>query len=206
MKWLRLFLKQCKRKCRLHVIRFLDCEIDYAKECESVGRNVRFLGQHIAIHGGKKNIGQGIHIGDDVEVYDLCQLYCDDWDGCWLRIGNRCHFNFGCYLCGSGGLTIGDDCLFGPGVKIIPMEHCIDDSYRRIAAQGHKKAPVLIGNDVHIGAGAVILSGVAIGTGAVIGANAVVTHDVDAFSVVGGVPARLLRMRGQHVTGVQTER
>ena len=55
------------------------------------------------------------------------------------------------------------------------------------------KGPVIIGNNVWIGEGARILSGVTIGDGSVIGTNAVVTHDVPAYSVVGGVPAKIIR-------------
>jgi acetyltransferase-like isoleucine patch superfamily enzyme len=57
------------------------------------------------------------------------------------------------------------------------------------------KGPVIIGNDVWVGAGAIILSGVSIGDGAIVAAGAVVTKDVPAYSIVGGNPARLIRFR-----------
>ncbi|NLX05651.1 MAG: hypothetical protein GXY33_10960 [Phycisphaerae bacterium] len=64
-----------------------------------------------------------------------------------------------------------------------------------IGRQGHRSAPIRIGDDVWIGRGAAILEGVAIGRGAVIGANSVVTRDVPSMEVWAGVPARFIRRR-----------
>jgi len=169
----------------------------YLGDLESVGKGVAFLGPHIHVYGGKADIGGGIHIGPDTQIYDLCQLYTDNMAGCWIRIGRNCRFNFGCYICGSGGLTIGDDCLFGPGVKLIPMSHNFDDVSRPIAAQGHTMAPITIGSDVWLGAGVIVLPGVTIGSGAVVAAGGVVSRDVPENGVAIGVPARIVRYRGE---------
>lgn len=67
----------------------------------------------------------------------------------------------------------------------------VEDEYRRMARRG----PINIGNDVWIGYGAVILRGVSIGDGAIVGAGAVVTKDVDPYTIVGGVPAKTIRKR-----------
>ena len=61
--------------------------------------------------------------------------------------------------------------------------------------QGYRTAPVVIGDEAWLGANAVVLRGVRIGRGAIVGANSVVTRDVPDYAIVGGVPARLLRMR-----------
>ncbi len=169
----------------------------YRSQLESVGRNVLFLGTHITIIGGKRHLGNGISIGNNCTIYDLCQLVSDDCDErCGIKIGDNCHFNFNCYLCGTGGLAIGDNCIFGPGAKVIPTNHRFEDVDRMIIEQGHEDGPVSIGADVWVGAGAIILPNVRIGKGAVISAGAVVTKEVEENAVVAGVPARFVRTRG----------
>jgi acetyltransferase-like isoleucine patch superfamily enzyme len=116
---------------------------------------------------------------------------------CGIEIGRNCHFNFGCYLSGTGGLTIGDNCLFAPDVKVITGGHNFDDVTRPIIEQGINRGRVFIEDNVWIGAGAIILPNVRIGSGSVVAAGAVVTKSVEPNSVVGGVPATLLRVRGQ---------
>jgi acetyltransferase-like isoleucine patch superfamily enzyme len=166
----------------------------YKTKLECVGAGTRFLGRHISVLNGRKNRTTGIRIGRDCQVYDYCRFYNDDWPNSWIQIGDNNHFNYNCFICGTGGLTIGDNCLFGPDVKIIPANHNIDGR-EPIIGSGHVFEPVKINDGVFIGAGAIILPGVTIGTGAVVGAGSVVTSNVDAFMVVAGVPARLLRMR-----------
>ncbi len=96
----------------------------------------------------------------------------------------------------SGNVRIGRGTLIGGFVTIIDGNHVIDDTRKPIREQGGKQMPILIGEEVWIGSNAVILQGVTIGDGAVVAANATVTHDVPAGAVVGGTPARLIRMRG----------
>ena len=173
----------------------------YVGHLESVGEGVTFLGPHVHVYGGKAGAGAGIHVGAGTTFYDFCQLYSDDMSGCWIRIGRNCHFNFGCYICGTGGLTIGDDCLFGPGVKLIPANHNFDDLSRPILAQGHTLAPITIGSNVWLGAGVIVLPGVTIGSGAVVGAGGVVTRDLPENGVAVGIPARVIRYRGERPSG-----
>jgi acetyltransferase-like isoleucine patch superfamily enzyme len=88
----------------------------------------------------------------------------------------------------SGGVSIGSRTLVGHGVKIFSANHRVENG--SAFGRGHELAPVSIGEDVWIGANALIMPGVVIGSGAVIGAGAVVTHDVPAGVKVVGVPAR----------------
>lgn len=74
-------------------------------------------------------------------------------------------------------------------------QHQFSDRGRPIRDQGNKYGDISVDEDVWVGANAVILSGVAIGSGAIVAAGAVVTSDVDAYAIVGGVPARVLRYR-----------
>jgi acetyltransferase-like isoleucine patch superfamily enzyme len=92
-----------------------------------------------------------------------------------------------------GQLTISSNCLFGEGVSIHDENHIVSCGDDPVGERGFVVKPVSIGNNVWVGAKATILSGVRIGENAVIGANAVVTHDVPTYTIVGGVPARVLR-------------
>ena len=133
-----------------------------------------------------------IELGDQTTVYPHAYLQTH---GGWIRLGSRCTVHPYSVLYGHGGLEIGDDVRIAPGVKIIPMNHLYDDLTRPIWRQGISAKGIRIGNDVWIGAGAVILDGVEIGSGAVIGAGSVVTHNVESFHVVAGSPARMIKKR-----------
>lgn len=105
--------------------------------------------------------------------------------GARLRIGSG-YMNSGSHFLCMNEITIGDECQFGEQVIIRDDDHhWIDDRPR--------SAPINIGNHVWVGARAMILKGVTIGDGAVVAAGAVVTKDVPAGALVGGVPARVIR-------------
>ena len=94
---------------------------------------------------------------------------------------------------GQGGVTIGDRVYTSPMVQIVAVNHVFADPKRSFVEQGITAEGIVIEDDVWIGSGAVITDGVRVGKGAVIAAGAVVTKDVAPHTVVGGVPARLLR-------------
>lgn len=99
----------------------------------------------------------------------------------------------GCTISASCSISIGDHVLIGSGVLITDSDaHAIDWSARRNGALGNSR-PIVIEDDVFIGARAIILKGVRLGRGAVIGAGSVVTQDVDAHMLVAGNPAHILR-------------
>ena len=87
------------------------------------------------------------------------------------------------------------DCLIGELVSIRDHDHAFDRTDTPILDQGRRTAPVVIGDDVWVGAKATITAGVTIGPGTVVGAHAVVTHDLPAGCVAVGVPARVVRRR-----------
>lgn len=95
----------------------------------------------------------------------------------------------------SGPLSIGNDVMMGPDVSIYTQNHETENIYKPMRLQTAPKQKVTIGNDCWIGANAVILPGVTIGSGVIIGAGAVVTKDVPPLAVVGGVPAKIIKMR-----------
>jgi carbonic anhydrase/acetyltransferase-like protein (isoleucine patch superfamily) len=120
-----------------------------------------------------------------------------------LRVGRRTAINeFNNIRAGGGVISIGDNCLIAQFVSIIASNHSIDvTSPIRDAPWESNRNYVEIGNDVWIGASSVILPGVKIGTGSVVGAGSVVTHDVEPYSVVAGVPARFVRYRNRVSVG-----
>ena len=112
-----------------------------------------------------------------------------------LVVGDDVDFALGVLVTTSGGVTIGDRTLLGYRCQILSTNHKIPKNRAEIFSAGHDKLRVVIGKDVWIGANAIILPGVTIGEGAVIAAGSIVTKNVDSFSIVGGVPAKLIRER-----------
>lgn len=106
-----------------------------------------------------------------------------------ITIGKNVFFNSGCHFQDQGGIVIGDNTLIGHNVVLATINHSLDPKENR----KNIYAPIVIKDHVWIGSNATILSGVTIGEWAVVAAGAVVTKDVPPYSVVGGVPARILR-------------
>ncbi len=106
-----------------------------------------------------------------------------------LIIGKNVFINSGCKVQDQGGIEIGDGTLIGHNVVLATLNHALAPERRGDLIP----RPIRIGKNVWIGSNAVILPGVTIGDGAVIAAGAAVTKDVPENSVVGGVPARVLR-------------
>lgn len=106
-----------------------------------------------------------------------------------IDVGKRVFINCGCHFQDQGGIYIGDDVLIGSYVVMATINHGLDPTGRR----DNYPQPIHIGNKVWIGSNATILPGVTIGDGAIVAAGAVVTKDVPENTVVGGVPARVLK-------------
>lgn len=132
----------------------------------------------------------GLKIGKDVQITGPLTLRVDTTSR--ITIGDRTYFNsetrFGCQ---DDGITIGSDCLIGPRVSFETASH--DLVYHPEEGRGLNTKPIVVRDKVWIGAGAIILQGVTIHEGAVIAAGAVVNHDVPAHTLVGGVPARVIK-------------
>lgn len=121
---------------------------------------------------------------------------CADKTG-FIRVGDRTQFNVGVMVDAqsNGRIIIGDDCLIGAYTVIRSSSHIYDRIDIPILRQGHRGGSIVIGNDVWIGAHVVITPDVIIGDGAIIGAGAVVTHSVEKYDIVGGVPAKVIGHR-----------
>lgn len=92
-----------------------------------------------------------------------------------------------------GPVTIGNNCCTGQGTIITALIHNFEDTNKRINEQGVSVKPIVIEDDVMIGANASIMPGVKIGTHSIVAAGAVVTKDVPPHSLVAGVPAKLIK-------------
>lgn len=171
-----------------------------------LGRNVRII------------YPSCVTVKDDVSIADSCYLHCLSSRGVcigsrtnldfnvWLHCGNNYYHGYftigddsavGCnaVLGAGGGIQIGNHVLIGQGVNIHAERHNFDEVDRLISEQGVQYTPVIIEDDVWIGSKATILGGVTIGGGSVVGAGSVVTKSIPPYSVVVGVPARIIRAR-----------
>lgn len=106
-----------------------------------------------------------------------------------IKVGENVFINACCQIQDHGGVVIGDDCLIGHNVVFATLNHGIapKDRYHTYPA------PIVLGKNVWVGSNATILQGVTIGDNAIVGAGAVVTKDVEANTVVGGVPAKFIK-------------
>ena len=118
--------------------------------------------------------------------------------GGFIKIGRNCCVHSFDVLYGfTGGLTIEDGVRIGTSVNIISANHQFEDPTRSPNDQGSTSKGIRIGSGSWIGAGAIILDGVTLGPNSVVGAGAVVTADMPADAICVGVPARLVRRRGE---------
>ncbi|UOQ84706.1 sugar O-acetyltransferase [Gracilibacillus salinarum] len=106
-----------------------------------------------------------------------------------IHVGKNVFINSGCRFQDQGGITIGDGALIGHNVVLATLNHNPDPKKR----SNLRPAPIKIGENVWIGANATVLPGVTIGDGAIIAAGAVVTKDVPANVVAGGLPAKVIK-------------
>ena len=104
-------------------------------------------------------------------------------------VGEHVFINMGCKFQDQGGITIDEGALIGHNVVLATLNHDLDPANR----QSMSYAPIHIGKNVWIGANATVLAGVTIGDGAVVAAGAVVTKDVEPNTIVGGVPAKIIK-------------
>jgi acetyltransferase-like isoleucine patch superfamily enzyme len=151
------------------------CLVDcLSRDGISVGRNFK-LGAYsrMIASGSTADLGKGITIGDNVGIGEFS------------------------YIGGAGGVVIGADCIIGQYLSVHPENHVFSDSNRLIRDQGVIRQGIEIGPGCWVGAKVTILDGAVIGMGSVIAAGSVVTQSFPDRSVIGGVPARLIKSLSQ---------
>jgi acetyltransferase-like isoleucine patch superfamily enzyme len=117
-----------------------------------------------------------------------------------VRIGAKTVIGQECTISSFQHVSVGRECILADRVMLIDFDHGVVEVERPIRLQGIYKRDVRVGHNVWIGYGACLLRGVTVGDNAIIGTSAVVTKPVPGNAVVGGVPARILRMRDEPQT------
>ena len=152
-----------------------------------IGNNVIFEKNVLVFHPENIIIGDNVYIGHNtlLKAYHINELH----------IGQDTWIGQGCFIHGAGGLKIGRAVGIGPMVKILTSTHDDHDLSKPILFHELKFKQVVIGDGSDLGIGSIILPGVIVGEGAIIGAGAVVTRDVPSYTIVAGIPAKVIRKR-----------
>ena len=148
-----------------------------------------FLGPGLQLQMGKT--GQ-ISFGRFVWVGHGSKIRCHEGV---VEIGPKSVLGQECTISAYQRVSIGQQCVIADRVMFIDFDHNVADPEQPIRKQGIYKRDVVVGSNVWIGYGACFLRGVRVGDNSIVGTNSVVTKDVPANAVVGGVPAKLIRMR-----------
>ena len=152
-----------------------------------LGKDVIIEAGVLIFHPENIEIGDDVYVGHNTMLKGYYKNKMKIGDGSW--IGQQC------FLHSAGGLTIGRNVGIGPAVKIITARHEAEGKDSPILHTPIAFEPVTLEDGSDIGTGSVILPGVTVGEGAQVGAGAVVCEDVEPYTIVGGVPARLLKKR-----------
>ena len=153
------------------------------------------LGNQVYVSALSKN---GIQFGDNVSIGAFSRVIVStslNEIGDKISIGNNVGIGEFAYLGGAGSLEIGDECIIGQYLSCHPVNHNYQDTTISIRHQGVTRKGIKIGKNCWIGSKVTILDGVTIGNGSIIAAGSVVTKSFPENSIIGGVPAKLLKTR-----------
>jgi galactoside O-acetyltransferase len=162
------------------------------------GRRLAALGDHASFGMGVHVVApRGIRIGRAFGCGRHCVLSAGGEGR--LEIGERVNLNTAVHVNASvrGHVRLGDGVIIGPYAVLRASDHVTADPERPIRLQGHTSGTIVVEDDVWIGAHVTVVGGVRIGRGAVVAAGAVVARDVEPYTIVGGVPARFIKKRGE---------
>ena len=150
---------------------------------------VAFVGPGVTFEIGR---GARVHLGRWSWIGHGCKIRAHEGE---VSIGAKTVLGQECTISAFQHVSIGRECILADRVMLIDFDHGVVDVERPIREQGIYKRDVRVGHNVWVGYGACFLRGVAVGDNAIVGTNSVVTRDVPENAVVGGVPARVLRIR-----------
>lgn len=172
----------------------------------AIEKNVRLrFAKNIKLHGGvyldegvyiHATPPQGVEIGENSIVMHGAILHVYNFrnlPNAGIVIGKDCLIGEYSIIRGQGGVRIGNRVYTSPMTQLIAVNHVFDDPMKPFVTQGITAKGIVIEDDVWLGANSVITDGVCVGRGAVVAAGAVVVNDVAPHTVVGGVPARIIR-------------
>ena len=159
-----------------------------------LGRRLKLDGLAFIGPGCRLEVGPGavLELGRWSWIGHGCKIRCHEGT---VSLGAKSVMGQECTISAFQHISIGRECVIADRVMMIDFDHSVAEVERPIRLQGIYKRDVRVGHNVWIGYGACLLRGCTVGDNAVIGSNAVVTGEVDANAVVGGVPARLIRTR-----------
>ena len=163
---------------------------EYFKINEVVNRTLKLSGKlntATDIDSMRFHLGEIIGTAIDNSTTIFAPFYTNF--GSFISIGKNVFINHACSFLDMGGISIEDNVLIGPKVNLITENHPSDPDDRRALIT----RPIIIKRNAWIGAGATILPGVTIGENAIVAAGAVVSRDVPANVIVGGIPAKFIR-------------
>lgn len=181
---------------------------------KNIARNV-FIGKNVKLYEKKKiSIGkntkihdncqidalsiQGVKIGEKVILGENSRIKCTGsirQIGYGMSIGDNTTFGNECFFGAAGGIKIGKDVIAGQLVRFHSENHIYKDRNRLIREQGVSHKGIIVGNDCWIGAGVTFLDGAVLGDGCVVAANSVVTKKFPSNSIIGGIPAKVIKER-----------
>lgn len=144
-------------------------------------------------HGGVR-LGRGAKLGRRTIVTSSSQL---SKRGVGLTLGDFTGIGDYAHIGCTGGVRFGSNVIAGPYLTCHSQEHVTHDLHTPIRLQGTREAEVVVGDDVWIGARVTLLAGAHVGNGCIIAAGSVVRGDFPAHSVIGGIPARVLKTRAE---------
>jgi acetyltransferase-like isoleucine patch superfamily enzyme len=136
-----------------------------------------------------------IVLDDDVWLSRGCYVITDQ--NAEVRVGPQTYLGHRSLLYGHSGISIGRDVLIANDVQLICGNHTFDRRDVPIRAQPPKGQPIVIEDDVWLGASAIVLGGVTVGKGSVVGAGSIVTHSLPPYSIARGAPAAVVGVRGE---------
>lgn len=205
-----------------HKAVFMNMDGDFAQSVrdEYYHGVLKHMGKNVHIGCGVRMVNpQFISLGDNAEIHDNCLLIARSEKGImledgarlkygvfmdtedpregYIKIGKRVYIGTGCCLHGHRGLEIGDDSLLAQHVVITPASHTFEDPEKTIYSQPCNVRKVMLGRDCYLGMNVSVLWSADIGEGAVVGAGSVVVRSIPPFAIAVGVPAKVIRQRGQ---------
>lgn len=187
--WVRLFLR--KTKGLLFVGR--NCKLKFKKKI-SLGRTV-IIGDNVEINALSRH---GVSIGDNVSILKGTIIECTGIIkevGEGLIIGNNVGIAQNCFIQVRGNVVIGNNVIFGPNVSIFSENHNFANPDLPVSGQGVTRKGVTIENGVWLGTRVVILDGVRVGENSIVAAGSIVNKDVSPYTIVGGIPAKIIKNR-----------
>ena len=152
---------------------------------------IAFVGPGVTFEIGRNAV---LHLGRWSWIGHGCKIRVHEGE---VRIGAKTVLGQECTISAFQHVSIGRECIVADRVMLIDFDHGVVDVEQPIRLQGIYKRDVRVGHNVWIGYGACFLRGVTVGDNAIVGTNSVVTRDVPENAVVGGLPARVLRMRDE---------